>query len=353
MAYPLEGSNFKKAFRFGQLYPDTAYFRKAGLAGKSHIGLDILCPIGTRGYAPCNGTSVYRESKTIGQACYFYGDNGKLYRFLHLSEQPVEGYVTEGQYLFSTGNSGASTAPHVHIDIHKSHTFSGKIEDMEDPEIHEWDSNKKVLVFVNNLIEPDDPYGKAFQDAARDAVLPPQVSLTTAGEYHIKLDIVSADRAGGYMYLADNPYGPKKYWGVVQVGPWTSKSITVKEALEHEIDHALAWETFQSDLHGDPRFASPNEETNHALVLELFKEHYNPSLHFLKRYKSEQQPMESLFRNKVTGDVYRITNGQKDLFINATSFGALDGRWSEIIDKDPEELEQYPNGHVLIAVPNE
>jgi len=52
-------------------------------------------------------------------------------------------------------------------------------------------------------------------------------------------------------------------------------------------------------------------------------------------------------------DVYRIVDGKKDLFLNAHSFEALDGRWGKIEEIKQSELDKIPDGDVLIAVSNE
>lgn len=52
-------------------------------------------------------------------------------------------------------------------------------------------------------------------------------------------------------------------------------------------------------------------------------------------------------------DVYQVKNGRKNQFINAQTFQLIDGRWDKIEKITQAELDKIPDGHVLVAVPNE
>jgi murein DD-endopeptidase MepM/ murein hydrolase activator NlpD len=87
----------------------------------THKGMDFKTPIGTEVHSPKAGT-VTRVNWNWGANgnCVEvrYGD-GVLAKFLHLSENRVkEGdRVAEGQVIALTGNTGHSTAPHLHYQL--------------------------------------------------------------------------------------------------------------------------------------------------------------------------------------------------------------------------------------------
>lgn len=84
-----------------------------------HTGMDIATPIGTPIYAVKGGTVVAVGSKTGGLGKYiaidhgngvttWYGHNSMLY-------VKVGQYVTKGEVIALSGNTGRSTGPHLHI----------------------------------------------------------------------------------------------------------------------------------------------------------------------------------------------------------------------------------------------
>ena len=91
---------------------------------KMHSGIDFSAPIGTKIY--CTGDGVV-EKVTKGNSGY--GNNivvnhgyGYKTRYAHLSKALVkEGQkVTRGEYIADVGNSGKSTAPHLHYEVIKN-----------------------------------------------------------------------------------------------------------------------------------------------------------------------------------------------------------------------------------------
>lgn len=91
---------------------------------KMHGGIDFSAPIGTHIY--CSGDGVV-EKVTTGNSGY--GNNivvnhgyGYKTRYAHLSKAHVkEGQkVKRGEYIADVGNSGKSTAPHLHYEVIKN-----------------------------------------------------------------------------------------------------------------------------------------------------------------------------------------------------------------------------------------
>ena len=95
-------------------------------SGGSHPGVDIKLPEGTPLYAVANGVVVKAEEKTTG-----FGNNivlrhdnvpsyGTLYSgYAHLSDLKVSvgQVVKKGDHIGNSGNTGSSTAPHLHFQI--------------------------------------------------------------------------------------------------------------------------------------------------------------------------------------------------------------------------------------------
>lgn len=92
-----------------------------------HKGIDFAAPSGTPVKSTAAGTVIYAESEFGG-----YGTNieiehsdGFVTKYAHLSEIKVkEGdLVTLGQVIGLSGNTGASTAPHLHYEVIKDGQF--------------------------------------------------------------------------------------------------------------------------------------------------------------------------------------------------------------------------------------
>lgn len=91
--------------------------------GRGHSGMDFKAKVGTKVYAPFDGTVVRNtwNFKYNGNCIEIRVDKGNLVRFLHMSELDkalVPGSkVTRGQYIGLSGNTGRSSAPHLHYEI--------------------------------------------------------------------------------------------------------------------------------------------------------------------------------------------------------------------------------------------
>ncbi len=90
-----------------------------GRAGAFHNGADLAVPVGTPLKAPGAGEVIrVWEDPDNGKAIRVrLADGATVFGFAHLSQQLVsEGeQVAAGQIIGLTGNSGASTGPHVHV----------------------------------------------------------------------------------------------------------------------------------------------------------------------------------------------------------------------------------------------
>jgi murein DD-endopeptidase MepM/ murein hydrolase activator NlpD len=95
---------------------------------RPHEGIDVSAPMGSPVVAPAAGT-VERISQQTGYGLVLEIDhgNGTETKYAHLSRVAVrEGQrVTRGQTIAAVGNSGLSTGPHLHYEIH----IHGKVVD--------------------------------------------------------------------------------------------------------------------------------------------------------------------------------------------------------------------------------
>lgn len=89
---------------------------------KMHSGIDFGGPVGTPVRATGNGKVIKAENEGNGYGLQVIIDHGYGYKtvYAHLSKSDVkEGQiVTKGQKIGGIGNSGTSTAPHLHYEVH-------------------------------------------------------------------------------------------------------------------------------------------------------------------------------------------------------------------------------------------
>lgn len=111
----------KKLRRIGSYYGyRTDPFYKVT---KFHEGIDFTASVGTEIYATGDGTVVSVERSRGGYGNCIIVNHGFGYQTLyaHLSKMDVRRgqKVTRGQVIGRVGNTGKSTAPHLHYEVHK------------------------------------------------------------------------------------------------------------------------------------------------------------------------------------------------------------------------------------------
>lgn len=125
-------------FKISQKFknPDDEY--KSGV----HPGTDWAVPVGTPVYAPCDLLVYYKNSNhpTMGNVVYCKAED-RYFRFMHLSKSYTTGAYKQGEVIGYTGNTGWSTAPHLHVDVWKTpidarniYTRAGVDANLLDPE---------------------------------------------------------------------------------------------------------------------------------------------------------------------------------------------------------------------------
>jgi len=127
MVHPVKESNkVRVSFGYMERYPNTAFFRNIGLANKPHKGIDyaprteyrseefvIVSPVDGKvmraGFAPDYGYHIRIEDS-----------EGNCHILAHLKTQPivhVNTVVLEGEDIGWMGNTGNSTARHLHYEV--------------------------------------------------------------------------------------------------------------------------------------------------------------------------------------------------------------------------------------------
>ncbi|GAC1589411.1 MAG: hypothetical protein NVS3B21_06020 [Acidimicrobiales bacterium] len=77
---------------------------------------DLPVPTGTQVYAVTAGT-LEPSGGTCGDGLLLHGDDGFTYQYCHGSQVVASGRVLPGQLIMLSGNTGASTGPHLHFGI--------------------------------------------------------------------------------------------------------------------------------------------------------------------------------------------------------------------------------------------
>jgi murein DD-endopeptidase MepM/ murein hydrolase activator NlpD len=115
---PLSNKNLKRLSSFFGYRPDPIYKVK-----KFHEGVDFSAPRGTEIYATGDGvvTQVKRSNRHYGNTIKI--DHGYGYQtvYAHVYEFKVKkgARVKRGQVIATVGNTGKSTAPHLHYEVRK------------------------------------------------------------------------------------------------------------------------------------------------------------------------------------------------------------------------------------------
>ncbi|MEA2027960.1 MAG: M23 family metallopeptidase [Campylobacterota bacterium] len=111
---PMQGRRYSSGFGW-RTHP--IYGRKI-----FHRGLDISAPIGTKVKATANGiveTIRYNDGSGYGNLVIIKHNYGFKSAYAHLNSMSVKvgDYVTKGQVIAKSGNSGRSTGPHLHYEV--------------------------------------------------------------------------------------------------------------------------------------------------------------------------------------------------------------------------------------------
>ena len=115
--YPSLLDDYTLGFKFGQKYP--AGF--GSLTGQPHLGVDYIIPVGKPIYAIADGITKSSTGRHGGNTVTLVTNRGLSVRYMHLSRFVAlsNAKVFRGDVIGYTGNTGVSTAPHLHLDVFK------------------------------------------------------------------------------------------------------------------------------------------------------------------------------------------------------------------------------------------
>src|SRR5690606_14859165 len=90
-----------------------------------HKGMDIAVPYGTDVRAAARGTVIFAGAKGgYGNCVIISHGNGLATLYGHLSTIKVKAndVIEVNEVIAKSGNSGRSTGPHLHYEVHKNNT---------------------------------------------------------------------------------------------------------------------------------------------------------------------------------------------------------------------------------------
>lgn len=137
---------------------------------KFHHGIDVAMPVGTPLTAPADGEIVHKGSGASGGYTLIIKHEPNLYIVMYHLEKPSHlpkgSRVTRGQVVASSGNTGRSTGPHLHLETRRSRTWGDTFDPMtvigepEEPEAIETPEPEAPKI-------TDQPSGKIEETPAR------------------------------------------------------------------------------------------------------------------------------------------------------------------------------------------
>lgn len=115
---PVSNNNLKRISSYYGYRTDPFYKVR-----KFHEGIDFSAPSGTPIYAPGDGVVTYTHYSHRGYGNRLVIDHGFNFKteYAHIKEFKVKrgDTVKRGQLIATIGNTGKSTAPHLHYEVHK------------------------------------------------------------------------------------------------------------------------------------------------------------------------------------------------------------------------------------------
>ena len=130
---PFSAAGFTRPLTRGTITDEFGWREKHPITGnrRFHAGIDIGVPIGTPVYASATGIVGYNVYSSSGggiQVILYHNISGKGYTtiYMHLNSINVSqgDFVTPNTIIAYSGNTGGSTGPHLHFEIHEGQSTS-------------------------------------------------------------------------------------------------------------------------------------------------------------------------------------------------------------------------------------
>ena len=111
-------------------------WRKHPITGrrKFHHGVDVALPVGTELRAPADGVVVHKGNGPSGGVTLIIRHDNNIHTVFYHLEKPshlLKGTrVERGEKVGFSGNTGASTGPHLHFEVRNSRRFGDTTDPM-------------------------------------------------------------------------------------------------------------------------------------------------------------------------------------------------------------------------------
>jgi len=112
--------------------------RRHPITGKTtfHHGVDVACPTGTPLIAPADGTIEHKGSGASGGFTLLVKHEGNWHTVYYHLQKPSHRHkgeqVKAGDVIAHVGSTGASTGPHLHLELRRSRNWGDSV----DPQNH-------------------------------------------------------------------------------------------------------------------------------------------------------------------------------------------------------------------------
>jgi murein DD-endopeptidase MepM/ murein hydrolase activator NlpD len=97
-----------------------------------HHGIDVAMPVGTRLTAPAPGTIVHKGNNGSGGVTLIIRHADNMHTVYYHLQRPsplaINDKVNTGDFIAFSGNTGASTGPHLHFELRRSRKWGDTID---------------------------------------------------------------------------------------------------------------------------------------------------------------------------------------------------------------------------------
>lgn len=156
---------------------------------KFHHGVDVALPVGTELRAPADGTVVHTGNSSSGGFTLIIRHEGDIHTVYYHLQKPSErrrgDKVSTGEVIAYSGNTGASTGPHLHFEVRNSRKWG----DTTDPMLYLAEVEPSVsneLISEPNKPEPSKPEPAPVKIPQRKPVLRLPMSAKLARFFRIR-----------------------------------------------------------------------------------------------------------------------------------------------------------------------
>ena len=101
---------------------------------KFHHGVDVALPVGTTLVAPADGEVAHKGDSKSGGYTLIIKHAADLFTVYYHLQKPsslrLGAKVSQGDVIAHSGNTGASTGPHLHFEVRKSRRWGDTVDPM-------------------------------------------------------------------------------------------------------------------------------------------------------------------------------------------------------------------------------